>query len=219
MSIKQKLSLAFGSVVILFALLGWYAYSVEQSLNTTIVALLGILLTGGIGYFTVTAVIRPLTTLKEAAVAIGEGKLDTTIHIETEDEIGILADFMNSMAGDLSGAFGQLEWTLNHLRAIIDNLVDGLLVTNTDGKITVVNPALIEMFELQDTNLMGKSCDEVFDPHMPEIVRKTIQNPLDIFETELPLAEERFGKAVARAIVKRSYDDEKAKGNGIEQSL
>ncbi len=212
LSVKRRLFIGFAAVIGLVGFVGAYAFSLSPTLFTATLVITALLIAVAIGYFTVTAIIIPLIQLRDASIAIGEGNLNTTIDIDSEDEIGILAEFMNSMAGDLSGAFGQLEWTLNHLRAIIDNLVDGLLVTNTDNKITLVNPALLEIFELKDTSLIGKTCEEVFSPDVIQLIEQTKLAPDDIFEAEIKLVNDGVGKAAATAIVRKTYEA----GNAVE---
>ena len=219
MSIKQKLIAGFTTIIFLFSAFAIYVIATQVSASgalTLILAMVGIFLAGGIGYYTVTSIVTPLTMLKDAAVAVGEGEFDITVNIDTDDEIGVLAEFMNSMVGDLSGAFGQLEWTLNHLRAIIDNLVDGLLVTDTQGKITLANPALMTMFGLEEKYFIGKSCQEVFGETVTNLINSTKTQPSGVFEIEVALAQEKIGKAVATAIVRKTYEtgDASARGSG-----
>jgi len=56
----------------------------------------------------------------------------------------------------------QLQTTLADLNAIVDNLADGLLVTDVLGRITRFNPALLEMFALDNADLKGQSLAESF---------------------------------------------------------
>ena len=58
----------------------------------------------------------------------------------------------------------QLRTTLADLSAIIDNLADGLLVTDTTGCITRFNPALLGMFNLEDVDLCGQQLLDIFPP-------------------------------------------------------
>ena len=71
--------------------------------------------------------------------------------------IGVLADSMRSMAGDIAGHVGQLERSvaeatlglkdaLGSLSAIAGNIADGLLVVR-GGVILQHNPALLRMWE------------------------------------------------------------------------
>lgn len=172
-----------------------------------IITTLGLVIASGIVYFTVGTVTRPLNALKEAARDIVDGRLDTKVDIDSSDEVGALGVFVNSIVGDLNDAFQQLEWTLNHLKAIIDNLVDGVLVTNGVGEIVVVNPALLAMFDLDEKSLLGRTCQEVFDNEIPALVQKSERKPKAIFEAELALSHDGIGKAVVTAILKRKHDE------------
>jgi len=46
---------------------------------------------------------------------------------------------------------------------------DGLLVTNAQSRITLANPAIVKMFGLPDTNLVGWDCDELFKDKFQEM--------------------------------------------------
>lgn len=172
-----------------------------------IITTIGLVIAGGIVYLTVGTVTRPLSALKEAAKDIVDGRLDTRVDIDSSDEVGALGIFVNSIVGDLNDAFQQLEWTLNHLKAIIDNLVDGVLVTNSEGEIVVVNPALLAMFDLDEKSLLGHTCQEVFENEIPALVQKSEKKPKEVFEAEIALSHDGIGKAVATAILKRKHDE------------
>ena len=58
----------------------------------------------GVGLFIARSIANPLTKLKDAAVEIGEGKLDTKIEIKSKDEIGDLANSFKKMAEELSAS-------------------------------------------------------------------------------------------------------------------
>ncbi|ETX00310.1 MAG: hypothetical protein ETSY1_11670 [Candidatus Entotheonella factor] len=73
-------------------------------------------------------VMRPLFKLKEAAIAIGGGQLDTCVQIQSRDEIGELANAFNDMAADLrssrtalSQARDELELRVNERTAELRN--------------------------------------------------------------------------------------------------
>lgn len=67
----------------------------------------------GIASLVVTLVLkritRPIIRLRDAAVEIGEGKLETEINIETNDEIGELAQTFNQMTATLRELYKGLE--------------------------------------------------------------------------------------------------------------
>ena len=76
----------------------------------------GLSVTGGIalltlilGFLVAGVMSAPILRLKEAAVAIGQGKLDTRVDIRSKDEVGQLGAVFNRMAGSLQTASTSLE--------------------------------------------------------------------------------------------------------------
>lgn len=77
------------------------AYLMQTALWMGLLSL-GVLLFGimiSLGF--VGRIVRPLEELKKGALEIGEGNLDTHVRVESTDEIGVLAETFNSMAGSL----------------------------------------------------------------------------------------------------------------------
>ncbi len=162
-------------------------------------------------YFFVNRISQPLNKLTEYSRKLASHDFAVRVEIRSKDEIGLLADTMQSMALELSEVFEryelalkdaiiELQNTLSYLTAVIDHMADGLLVSDIDGIITHVNPALSAMFGMRESDLIGKSCRDLFGEDLAEIVQKSRHNPEEMFTTELSLAAGRTGKAVATGI-------------------
>ena len=82
-------------------------------IHQAIISALIMILVLGISVLAVVLVSRritkPIINLRDAAVKIGKGKLETEIDIETSDEIGELARTFNQMAATLKGFYETLE--------------------------------------------------------------------------------------------------------------
>lgn len=102
-----------------------------------------------------------------------------------------------------------------YLSAIIDNLADGLLVTDTDGKITRLNLALLPMFGMEKTDAIGQNCQTVFGSEIADIVAQTRKYPQNVFTADIDLVNNKSGKAVATAIIKESQLSNDASHNCI----
>jgi PAS domain S-box-containing protein len=102
----------------------------------------------------------------------------------------------------------ELQTTLADLNAIVDNLADGLLVTDIQGKITRFNPALRDMFELQEVNLKGKKVSEIFPKKLADLVEATEHREGEIITLEVELGNHRIGQALATTILKEAVKDE-----------
>ncbi|MDZ8225100.1 response regulator [Nostoc sp. ChiVER01] len=108
----------------------------------------------------------------------------------------------------------ELQATFADLTAIIDNLADGLLVTNTIGQITRFNPALLKMFQLGDIDLKGKDYQEISQVEIANLVKQTHKQSREIFTAEVNLAAGRVGQALATTIFKEAFKDESRKWLG-----
>jgi len=178
-------------------------------------------------YIFVNKVSQPLNKLTEYSKKLASHDFSSSVDIRSNDEIGLLAETMKSMATDLHEVFDryeqaindaivELQNTLTYLTAVIDNMADGLLVTDTDGVITHINPALSYMFNLRESDMIGKKCKTIFGDALAEIVEKTREFSEEVFTTELELAHGNIGKAVATGIHKDTFQsDDKGIGSVI----
>lgn len=102
----------------------------------------------------------------------------------------------------------ELQDALAYLNTIIDNLVDGLLVTDMNGRITHYNPALSQMFGLGELDLSDRECHTLFNHELVNLISQTQQQPGKAYTSEIALAEGRIGKAVATTILKKNDLDD-----------
>lgn len=82
---------------------------VEELKNTILVMVIGLLFGGIIvGIAVVNSILSPIESLRAAAVEISKGNLNTTVKVQTKDEIGFLAETFNKMIADLKSQQEQL---------------------------------------------------------------------------------------------------------------
>lgn len=96
----------------------------------------------------------------------------------------------------------RLEDALAYMNAIIDNMADGLLVTDNDNRIVRANPAFLSMFRLQETNILNQQISAVCNKDLNDVTEMSSNSPDEIFTSEVLLSGERTGKAVATPIHK-----------------
>ncbi|NEO38567.1 MAG: response regulator [Moorea sp. SIOASIH] len=130
----------------------------------------------------------------QLAIAINQAHLYTT----TQEQYTIVSE----QAQCLKTTTTQLQHTLAYVDAMIRSLADGLLVTDTKGKITRINPALVSLFDSGETELLGQGCQGVLGNAIANLVTLTKTNPQQVFTAEVELTNQRIGKAVATAILK-----------------
>lgn len=76
---------------------------------TTILCLIALAVATIVGLITSRWIVLPIMDLKDAAIALSQGKFYQKIDLERSDELGILAKAFNSMASQLEESFTTLE--------------------------------------------------------------------------------------------------------------
>jgi PAS domain S-box-containing protein len=95
-----------------------------------------------------------------------------------------------------------LKQALGDLNAILDNLADGLLVTDTAGRITRLNPVLRRMFNLKTGEVLGCSCDELGLTELSQLLQHLRNNPNSQAVTaDVSLGGDRIGQALATSVL------------------
>ena len=92
----------------------------------------------------------------------------------------------------------ELNDALTRIRVIINSIADGLLVIDTHNKITHENAALLDMFNLPADAVLNKNLGE-FNLALDELAHNSWQQMGQVHSLELPLPNNRIGKAVAHA--------------------
>ena len=113
------------------------------------------------------SILKPTRRLTESAQLIGEGHLDQTIDVETEDEIGVLAAEFNKMLERLR-EYEQLNVSRliaekTKSEAIVHSISDAIIVTDAEHKITLLNPAAEKLFDIKT--------QEALDRHFLDAIR------------------------------------------------
>ncbi|MEB3161289.1 MAG: GAF domain-containing protein, partial [Synechocystis sp.] len=93
-----------------------------------------------------------------------------------------------------------MENTLADLTAIVDNLADGLLVTDIEGHITRYNPALLAMFDLQGIDLQGAALESYFPAALTTLWAEQKQQQAGVTTADVSLSHHRQGQALITSI-------------------
>ena len=102
---------------------------------------------------------RPLRDMAAAAARIGQGG-KTKIPVRSNDEIGMLATVLNDMSERIEDQVQNLSAEKQRLDTILSSMGEGIMVTASDGVITLINPAFRRLFSLTG-NIEGKRVVEI----------------------------------------------------------
>jgi len=103
---------------------------------------------------------RPLQQVAAIAKEIGKGNFNRRLPTEWHDELGDLAGIMNEMAAKLDDQLSRLTAERNRLDAILSGMGEGLMVTDREGLITLVNPAFCRLFRVYE-GLIGSPLSHI----------------------------------------------------------
>ncbi|PYS50710.1 MAG: hypothetical protein DMF68_06360 [Acidobacteria bacterium] len=81
-----------------------------------------------LGIWAVGRLTKPLMKLAATASTFGEGKLQERVEVETDDEVGALAQNFNVMASHLQAKFDELQTQGAFIEEVLDGLPLGLVV-------------------------------------------------------------------------------------------
>lgn len=104
-----------------------------------------------IAWWAAQRIATPILKVAQAARNVGQGEFDSEITVDSDDEVGVLAEEFNEMRRNLKTAVDQLTQEEKKLTAIVDNLGEGLIVVEPTGRVLYVNPVAERLLNLGNT--------------------------------------------------------------------
>src|SRR5919107_410308 len=138
-------------------------------------AVVASVLGGGLALLLATLLGRRVERISRGAREMGKGDFTSRITPGFDDELGMLARTFNSMAERLEDSFLQLEEKSATLDAILNNLVEGVVVTDLSGKVTFINRSACAMLGLGSEDSSGELPSPFEDFDLPEAVARCAQ--------------------------------------------
>lgn len=129
-----------------------------------LVLLLGLTLWGALKI----NVLRPIISLRDAILKVGKGDLTTILPENRKDELGELAYVFNNMQRELKESESRIS-------AVMDNVVDGIIIFTDKGLIESINPAVSKIFGYAESELLGSHVS-VLSPESRRHSRATLIN-------------------------------------------
>ncbi|MGE5545219.1 MAG: two-component system histidine kinase PnpS [Bacillota bacterium] len=103
----------------------------------------------------------PLSDMTEVACSMAGGDLTRRVHYDRDDEIGILARAMNTMARNLDEKISEISEVKNRLETVLENTVNGIILIGTSDQILFINPAARKLLGVEEADVQGKRQIEV----------------------------------------------------------
>jgi len=108
---------------------------------------LAIILALALGLLAARVAARPLRAMTTTATRIAGGDFDVDVPSSSPDEFGVLARSLASLAAQLKSQIGELKAERDRLSAILEGMVEGVLVLDASGAVVLANPAATTVLE------------------------------------------------------------------------
>ncbi|HYE64666.1 MAG TPA: ATP-binding protein [Pyrinomonadaceae bacterium] len=113
-----------------------------------------------IGVWAVRRFTKPLLKLATSASTLGEGNLQERVAVETDDEVGTLAQGFNVMAAQLQTKFNELQTQGAFIEEVIDGLPLGVAVLDASLIVRKANPTFARFVGRAPAALAGRGLYE-----------------------------------------------------------
>jgi two-component system phosphate regulon sensor histidine kinase PhoR len=110
-------------------------------------------------------VIRPVTTLNDAADAIAIGDYGRRLYVPNRDELGRLAGTLNRMSQDMHERTTQLSQTAARQSTVLGGMIEGVVAVDARQRIVLANEAARRLFDFRPPTVEGRSLLEVIRNH------------------------------------------------------
>lgn len=105
-------------------------------------------------------VTKPLQRLAASVQAFGAGQLQERVAVETEDEVGTLAESFNRMAAQLQTKFEEVRTQGAFIEDILDSLPLGVVVLDRSLIVRKANPTFARFVHREQSKLEGRGLYE-----------------------------------------------------------
>ncbi|MDP8908816.1 MAG: ATP-binding protein [Chloroflexota bacterium] len=155
-----------GNVVRLARPLTEVTAAVDRAQSVILVtALAAALLVIAIAWFLAGRLARPLVQLRQQAVAVAAGDLSAQVDPSATRELGDVGRAFNSMTRALRRSQTALQRQRTRFEAILEELNDGVVLTDDDGTVIRINGAAAALFTTDERSAVGKPFIQVCRDH------------------------------------------------------
>lgn len=136
------------TALLLNAGFGWHSLVIGLIFAWALALILGLILSA--------YVVKPLDRIIYSARKFSKGDFTHKILLNSKDEIGELALVLNEMTHETENKINSLEIRNQHLGAILQSMVEGIIVLDRSSSILSINGPIERIFNIAEKNVQNK---------------------------------------------------------------
>ena len=151
---------------------------------------------------------QPIRELTRASQEIAAGEFGHRIRVSTKDESAQLAYAFNEMSSNLKSMVDIISEDRAKLMSILDNMADGLILTDPEGNVILTNRMVRSLFGIKDVATAVKPLIEIVREHeLSEVLKASLETGREqVIQFESSISN-RYLRAIALP-----FDQDKARG-------
>lgn len=148
-------------------------YNQIRTINTILASgtFIALGITAFLGIFVARTITHPLSDMRKQAIELAKGNFSRKVRKYGNDEIGQLATTFNYLTRELKEAQSMTESERKKLSSVIAYMTDGVIATNRNGAIILLNTPALELLnvsretalEMPITSLLGLEDEYTFE--------------------------------------------------------
>lgn len=108
------------------------------------------------GWLSTYVVTKPIFSISNAVARAAEGDLSQKISLTSKDEIGALAQALNSLFSQLQDKIEEIRKEKDKVTALVSSMAEGVIACDAESRIFMVNEATEKIFSVRAQECRGK---------------------------------------------------------------
>lgn len=137
--------------------------------------LIALVLTAVLGVFLANTITNPIKEITKQVTRVAEGNFNQHVVVLGQDEIGQLGQTFNFMIDRLKEALSLNEEEKEKLSSILLNMSDGVIATDNQGQVILMNHRAAQMLQLEDHEIASKNISEILQLPLEEVAASSLE--------------------------------------------
>jgi len=100
---------------------------------------------------------RPITALTRNSIQMAQMEGDLPSSKMDYDEVGQLTNAFNAILSQLRTQIKALETEQSRLSSVLEQMTDGVIITDENSTVKLINPTAIDLFDVEDTDIKDRT--------------------------------------------------------------